>query len=155
MYGAARSGVRVDTIANDSQLLEMDVTSEESVAAAVALILRKHKVCFLLPLALVSHSKTKTKKWFNAISSGQRIDVVVNNAGINQANVLRAINASSAMKPMNTNFAGVIRVNEKVCPASAAASESPPHARTSGHPQHDRIGQVTSLAPAIPLHVVH
>jgi hypothetical protein len=61
VYGAARSGVRVDTIADDSQLLEMDVTSEDSVAAAVALILRKHKVrdgCFFLPpFALVSHSK--------------------------------------------------------------------------------------------------
>jgi hypothetical protein len=63
VYGAARSGARVDTIADDSQLLEMDVTSEESVAAAVALILRKHKVrdgC-LPPLVLVSHSKKKKR----------------------------------------------------------------------------------------------
>ncbi len=48
VYGAARSGAKVDAITDDSQLLMMDVTSDESVAAAVALILRKHKVCFHL-----------------------------------------------------------------------------------------------------------
>ena len=47
MYGAARSGVKVEAIIDSSQLLAMDVTSDESVAAAIALILRKHKVCFL------------------------------------------------------------------------------------------------------------
>lgn len=89
VYGAARSGVKVEAIIDSSQLLAMDVTSDDSVAAAIALILRKHK----------------------------RIDVVVNNAGINQANVLRTVNVASAMNPMNTNFAGVIRVNEKVIPS--------------------------------------
>lgn len=126
VYGAARSGVRVDTIADDSQLLEMDVTSEDSVAAAVALILRKHKVRD----GCSCHIQKKT--CFNTVSSRQRIDVVVNNAGINQANVLRAINAASAMKPMNTNFAGVIRVNEKVCSASSCVSipASRPYSRS-------------------------
>ena len=105
VYGAARSGVKVESISDDCQLLAMDVTSDESVSAAVALILRRHKVrdeFFVHRTAHVTHSHN------------QRIDVVVNNAGINQANVLRAVNAVSAMNPMNTNFAGVVRVNEKV-----------------------------------------
>ena len=48
VYGAARSGVKVEAIMDSSQLLAMDVSSDESVAAAIALILRKHKVCFHL-----------------------------------------------------------------------------------------------------------
>jgi len=44
VYGAARSGVKIESVVDDSQLLAMDVTSEESVAAAVSFILRKHKV---------------------------------------------------------------------------------------------------------------
>jgi NADP-dependent 3-hydroxy acid dehydrogenase YdfG len=57
------------------------------------------------------------------MTSSQRIDVVVNNAGINQANVLRSVSAASAMCPMNTNFAGVIRVNEKVRLLSRSSAE--------------------------------
>ncbi len=36
--------MKVEAITDDSQLLFMDVTSEESVTAAVAVVLRKHKV---------------------------------------------------------------------------------------------------------------
>ena len=44
VYGAARSGAQFESIVDDSQIIAMDVTSEASVAAAVSLILRKHKV---------------------------------------------------------------------------------------------------------------
>ncbi len=48
MYGAARSGAQIESIVDDSQTISMDVTSEASVAAAVSLILRKHKVHALI-----------------------------------------------------------------------------------------------------------
>jgi NAD(P)-dependent dehydrogenase (short-subunit alcohol dehydrogenase family) len=133
VYGAARSGVKVESIGDDCQLLAMDVTSDQSVSAAIALILRKHKVrdYFLL----VTHHVT--------LGLNQRIDVLVNNAGINQANVLRALNSVSAMIPMNTNFAGVIRVNEKVRIGSSPSPERSITISTAGYSQYDRVGQVT------------
>jgi NADP-dependent 3-hydroxy acid dehydrogenase YdfG len=63
-----------------------------------------------------------------SIPPRQRIDVVVNNAGINQANLLRAVSADSAMNPMNTNFAGVIRVNQKVLAVPGIILQSHAHA---------------------------
>ncbi len=91
----------------------------------------------------------------------QHIDVVVNNAGINQANLLRAVGAASAMNPMNTNFAGVIRVNQRVRVHVTVCVPMPSHitlnapvrgllitrARAAGYPQHDRVGQVTCSVP--------
>jgi NAD(P)-dependent dehydrogenase (short-subunit alcohol dehydrogenase family) len=88
----------------------------------------------------------------------QRIDVVVNNAGINQANLLRAVSAASAMIPMNTNFAGVIRVNQKACSPAHPPTYccfftvfSPAHSPlllhrflAAGHTQHGRVRQVSS-----------
>jgi hypothetical protein len=71
----------------------------------------------------------------------------VNNAGINQANLLRAVNAASAMKPMDTNFAGVIRVNEKVNSSCRTSPRNWWISFAAGYSQYDGVGQVTTSIP--------
>lgn len=90
----ATAAARLRALPN-TKVLEMDVTSEASIKAAVANVLINYK----------------------------SIDVLINNAGIYSGGVLEAFSIQQVQKVFDTNVYGVLRVNQEVLPVMRAAGE--------------------------------
>lgn len=90
VYGTSRRVSASDGVARDGdvRMIAMDVTCEDSVAAAVALVMAREG----------------------------RIDVVVNNAGYGIAGAVEDTSLAEARAQLDTNFFGVLRVCRAVLP---------------------------------------
>lgn len=90
VYGTSRRVSAPDGVARDGdvRMIAMDVTCEDSVAAAVALVMAREG----------------------------RIDVVVNNAGYGIAGAVEDTSLAEARAQLDTNFFGVLRVCRAVLP---------------------------------------
>ncbi|TVU48796.1 hypothetical protein EJB05_00071, partial [Eragrostis curvula] len=82
-----------DLAGGESDTLPLDVTSDESVAAAVSRVMAAHG----------------------------RIDVLVNNAGIGCTGPLAELRSESVRRAMDVNFLGQVRMVRAVAPHMAAA----------------------------------
>lgn len=94
VYGASRKAIS-GTVINNVAQLSMDVTDEQSVQAAIQLILEKEK----------------------------RIDVVVNNAGLGMIGAVENTTDAEVRKIFDTNVNGVLNVCRQVLPAMRKQQE--------------------------------
>ncbi len=79
----------------NTEVVELDVTSDASVKSAISHILGKYK----------------------------RIDVLINNAGVYSGGLLEAFSVEQVQKVFNANVYGVLRTNNEVLPSMRAAGD--------------------------------
>lgn len=79
----------------NTEVVELDVTSDTSVKSAISHVLAKHK----------------------------KIDVLINNAGVYSGGLLEAFSVEQVQKVFNANVYGVLRTNNEVLPSMRAAGD--------------------------------